>query len=49
MKPLTLLLILGAVYAYAMIRTKALLEGPGKMTLCEYVITKRACSVLSKL
>jgi len=48
MKPMTLLLLLGSVYTYAMVRTKTLLESPDKMTICEYVITKRACSVLAK-
>lgn len=48
MKPMTLLLVLGSVYTYAMVRTKTLLESPDKMTVCEYVITKRACSVLAK-
>ena len=48
MKPGTVLLIVGFVYTYAMIRTKALLESPNRLTLCEYVITKRACSVLAK-
>jgi hypothetical protein len=49
MKPFTVLLILGGVYTYAMARTKALLESPDRMTICEYIITKRACSVLAKL
>ena len=49
MKPLTLLFILGFVYTYAMVRTKTLLEGPKRMTICEYVITQRVCSVLAKL
>ena len=49
MKPCTVLLIVGFVYTYAVIRTKTLLEGPDRMTICEYIITKRACSVLAKL
>ena len=49
MKPLVLFLLLGSVYTYATIRTKRLLESPNKMTLCEYIITQRVCSVLAKL
>jgi membrane protease YdiL (CAAX protease family) len=49
MKPFAVLLIAGCVYTYAAVRTKSLLESPNKMTLCEYIITKRACSVLAKL
>ena len=49
MKPCIVLLVVGFVYAYAMVRTKTLLESTGRMTLCEYIITKRACSVLGKL
>jgi len=49
MKPFAVLLMAGCVYAYATIRTKTLLEGPNRTKLCEYIITKRACSVLAKL
>jgi len=49
MKPFAVLLIAGCVYAYATIRTKTLLEGPNRTKLCEYIITKRACSVLAEL
>ncbi|MGH9647858.1 MAG: hypothetical protein ACRD4E_13695 [Bryobacteraceae bacterium] len=49
MKPLAVLLIAGFVYTYAAMRTKMLLESPTKMTICEYIITKRACSVLAQL
>jgi len=49
MKGFIVILILVFVYTYAMMRTKALLEGPNRMTLCEYIITERACSVLAKL
>lgn len=49
MKPVTVVLIAGFVYIYAVVRTKTLLEGPNRMTLCEYVITQRACTALAKL
>lgn len=48
MKPFAVLLILGGIYTYAAMRTKTLLAGPGRKTLCEYILTKRACSVLAK-
>ena len=40
---------MGGMYTYAVIRTKTLLESPDKMTICEYIITKRACGALEKL
>jgi len=49
MKPFAVLLVAGFVYTYAAMRTKTLLESPNRMTLCEYIITKRACSILAKL
>jgi hypothetical protein len=48
MKPLAVLIILGTLYAYALVKTRALFEGPTRMKICEYKFAHRACDLMAQ-
>lgn len=49
MKPLTILIIVGTLYTYAMLKTKSLFEGPTHMKICDYQFAHRTCDFLAQL
>jgi hypothetical protein len=49
MKPLAILIILGALYSYALLKTKSLFEGPNRIKICEYQFAHRTCGFLAQL
>ena len=49
MKPLTVLIIVGTLYTYAIVKTKSLFEGPTHMKICDYQFAHRTCEFLAKL
>jgi hypothetical protein len=48
MKMLAGLIIIGLLYSYAAMKTKFMLEGPTRVQICDFDLTRHGCGLLSQ-
>jgi hypothetical protein len=48
MKMLTGLIIIRLLYCYAAMKTKFMLEGPNRVQICDFDLTRLGCGLLSQ-